>query len=81
MRLLNLKAGFSSEDDQPPDILFKPLKDGDTKWELRDYFGEKISREDVMGFLGDYYEERGWSRETGVPAEEKLRELGLEDST
>jgi hypothetical protein len=28
--------------------------------------------------LNDYYDERGWISETGVPSKKKLSELGLE---
>ena len=27
--------------------------------------------------LDEYYEARGWSRETGIPTKEKLQQLGL----
>jgi aldehyde:ferredoxin oxidoreductase len=30
--------------------------------------------------LDDYYDERGWDIETGIPTREKLEELGLEDT-
>jgi len=30
---------------------------------------------DVM--LDEYYELRGWNKETGIPTKEKLKELGL----
>jgi aldehyde:ferredoxin oxidoreductase len=29
--------------------------------------------------LDDYYDERGWDIKTGIPTEETLLELGLED--
>jgi aldehyde:ferredoxin oxidoreductase len=28
--------------------------------------------------LDDYYDERGWDKESGIPTPEKLKELGLE---
>jgi aldehyde:ferredoxin oxidoreductase len=31
----------------------------------------------VQKTLEDYFEARGWDRETGVPMKEKLEELGL----
>ncbi|MHA1261751.1 MAG: aldehyde ferredoxin oxidoreductase C-terminal domain-containing protein [Candidatus Freyarchaeota archaeon] len=29
--------------------------------------------------LDEYYEERGWSKETGIPTRQKLIELGLQE--
>jgi aldehyde:ferredoxin oxidoreductase len=78
MRALNLRAGFTRKDDEPPDIWFVPLRGEGRKWELRDYFGEKITREDLDRFIHDYYDERGWD-EGGRPTLEKLLDLGLEE--
>ena len=80
LRALNLMAGFTKKDDEPPDVWFMPLREEKIQLEIRDYFGEKITKEDVDGFLQDYYEERGWNQE-GMPTKEKLMELGLEDVT
>lgn len=58
-RELNQKAGFSKEDDLPPDIWFKPLKSPARDYEVYDYFlNRKLSRDDVLGYLQDYYAER-----------------------
>jgi len=46
---------------------------------LCDYFGTPLSKEDCERLLDEYYDERGWSTETGIPAEETLTGLGLED--
>lgn len=78
IKALNLKAGLTKKDDQPPDIWFVPMKGKDGQWEISDYFGEKIQRADVDQFLLDYYDERGWDAE-GRPTMEKLLDLGLED--
>jgi len=46
---------------------------------MMDYFrSTTLSREDVERLVEDYYDERGWDRETGIPTPEKLKELGLE---
>ncbi|RLB02881.1 MAG: hypothetical protein DRG55_01705, partial [Deltaproteobacteria bacterium] len=34
--------------------------------------------EDLGSMLDDYYELRGWDVTSGIPREEKLRELGLD---
>jgi aldehyde:ferredoxin oxidoreductase len=78
IRALNLRAGFTAADDAPPDIWSMALSGEGMEWELRDYFGEKITNEDVARFLRDYYEERGWD-EKGRPTVEKLLDLGLEE--
>ena len=40
--------------------------------------GAVLNRDTYDRLLDDYYESRGWDRETGVPAAGKLNELGLE---
>jgi aldehyde:ferredoxin oxidoreductase len=78
MRVLNLRAGITRKDDEPPDIWFVPLRGKGRQWELRDYFGEKITKADLDRFILDYYDERGWD-EGGRPTLEKLLDLGLEE--
>ena len=38
----------------------------------------QLTRKDLERFLDDYYDERGYDRENGLPTLDKLRELGLE---
>ncbi|MEI6127885.1 MAG: aldehyde ferredoxin oxidoreductase C-terminal domain-containing protein [Pseudomonadota bacterium] len=38
-----------------------------------------ITREMLDYMLDQYYELRGWDKETGIPSSEKLIELGLDD--
>ena len=46
---------------------------------MMDYFKNAIiTKEDTERMLDDYYDERGWDKETGEPTPEKLKELGLE---
>jgi aldehyde:ferredoxin oxidoreductase len=60
-RLFNIRAGFTRKDDTLPER----------------FFGSGgIDRAEFDKALDEYYHFRGWSNE-GVPAEEKLRELGL----
>jgi aldehyde:ferredoxin oxidoreductase len=78
-KLLNVRAGFSREDDRPPKAWFKPLKAGEKVLPIKDYFGTAtLTQEDVESFLDDYYDERGWDKRSGAPTPEKLKELGLE---
>jgi len=37
--------------------------------------------EDLERLLDDYYDERGWDVEKGIPTRKKLVELGLEEWT
>lgn len=41
--------------------------------------GERIDPERFGQLLDEYYDLRGWDRETGIPAREKLEELGLRE--
>lgn len=67
-RLFLVRAGFSRKDDtMPPRILREPLPDGPAKG--------MVCHLDEM--LTEYYQLRGWDQ-NGIPAEKKLRELGLE---
>lgn len=66
-RLFNLQAGFSSSDDTlPRRLLEEPMKGGPHK-------GRVV---ELSTMLPEYYKVRGWD-ENGVPAAEKLAELGL----
>ncbi len=40
--------------------------------------GAVLNRDTYDRLLDDYYESRGWDRETGIPSTAKLNELGLE---
>ncbi|MEA1945374.1 MAG: aldehyde ferredoxin oxidoreductase C-terminal domain-containing protein, partial [Euryarchaeota archaeon] len=64
-RIFNLRAGFSRADDTLPDRFFG--KDG-------------IDRSEFEDALSEYYRFRGWDPD-GVPADWKLKELGLDAIT
>jgi len=79
-KALNVRLGFSRKDDVFPDIWFEPLETSDRgTMVLCDYFGTALSREDCEALLDDYYEEREWDIETGIPNKKTLVALGLED--
>ncbi len=71
LRLANLKEGLSDADEAMPKHWFgdKGFKDYET--------GKPLTPEDSESMKKDYFEEWGWHRETGVPSEEFIRELGL----
>jgi aldehyde:ferredoxin oxidoreductase len=73
-RVFNAREGFSRADDTlPPRLMEEPIKTGNSA-------GQRISREDLDKMLDEYYEARGWDKETGLPTSEKLVELGLADT-
>jgi aldehyde:ferredoxin oxidoreductase len=79
-KLLNLRLGFGRKDDAAPDSWFEPIEaEGQVRC-LVDYYGQKgISKMDVERLLDEYYEARGWDRDTGIPLAEHLKSLGLEE--
>ncbi|MHA1643077.1 MAG: aldehyde ferredoxin oxidoreductase family protein [Promethearchaeota archaeon] len=66
-RLINCKLGVNREDDKLPQHLTKPLERGTTA-------GVKLNLENN---LKTYYQIRGWDWETGMPTEEKLKQLNI----
>jgi len=79
-KVLNVRLGFSRKDDVFPERWFEPLVTSDRgTMVLCDYFGKPLTKQDCEKLLDDYYDERGWDIETGIPTEKTLRELGLED--
>ncbi len=72
-KAFNVREGFTRDDDTLPDrLMTEPLKEGASK-------GHFISKDDLKQMLDEYYTERGWDINTGVPTREKLKELGLEN--
>jgi len=70
MRLLNIRRGFSAENDKLPKKLFKAISDGPSEGRRVDEAGFESMKSHYYGFLG-------WNAE-GVPVEAKKVELGLE---
>ena len=81
-KLLNVREGFDRKDDRAPDIWFKPLLWQGEEYRITDYYETStLTREDVERFLDDYYDERGYDIQNGLPTPQKLKELGLERMT
>jgi aldehyde:ferredoxin oxidoreductase len=60
LRFVNVREGFSMEDDMPPDDWFG-------KSPFREYVSERaLKKGDVLKMIREYYEEMGWSID-GVP--------------
>jgi len=72
IRMFNVREGIDRKDDSTIPKRFKePIPSGPAK-------GHKITDEDFNKLLDWYYEARGWN-EKGIPTEQKLTDLGLED--
>ena len=72
MRAYNVREGMLRDhDDWPQRFYDQPLKRGDET--------HTLSKETLDQSLHRYYELRGWDTKTGVPTQEKLRELQLHD--
>jgi len=69
-RGFNIRQGLTRKDDTLPDRFTKePMPDGFAK-------GQIVNLEPM---ISEYYECRGWDKDTGVPTRKKLEELGLEE--
>lgn len=78
-RIINAREGFSSLDDIVPPKWFIPLKGDNGDKPIMDYFGTRVLTEaDVYRMRDDYYEECGWDIETGMPSEDKIKELDID---
>jgi len=70
-RAFNVREGFSRKQDTlPKRLLTEPLHTRKAPGE-----GQIVSHQDE--FLDKYYQLRGWTKD-GIPAEKKLKEMGLE---
>ena len=68
-----VRDGLTRKDDTWPDRFFtEPLPEGPGK-------GAVVSKNTIEQVLDEYYGLRGWDKESGLPTEEKLIELGLHD--
>ncbi|MFQ5842811.1 MAG: aldehyde ferredoxin oxidoreductase family protein [Thermodesulfobacteriota bacterium] len=72
-RAFLVREGIRRKDDAVVGRLgSEPIKSGPFK-------GERIDPQKFSQLLDEYYDLRGWDRETGIPAGKKLEELGLKD--
>ncbi len=73
-RMFNLKEGFTRKDDTLPERFFKePTNRG-----LPIVKGKKIDRKKFNQMIKEYYELHAWNEE-GIPTEETLKKLGLDE--
>ncbi|MDY7035622.1 MAG: aldehyde ferredoxin oxidoreductase C-terminal domain-containing protein [Thermodesulfobacteriota bacterium] len=83
VKALNVREGFSRKDDVFSEKLYEPMrsvKHPEIEKSLTDYYGiETRTEEDIEKMKDEYYAERGWNVEKGIPTKEKLEEIGLAD--
>jgi aldehyde:ferredoxin oxidoreductase len=79
LKVLNLREGFTREDDKFPDRWFESMVRHGEKTYLEDYFGKRLLRRDCEKILDDYYDECGWDIKLGIPTRKKVMDVGLED--
>jgi len=73
LKVYNVRQGLTRKDDDWPDKFYTEImSEGPSK-------GAVLSRDTIKQVLDEYYELRGWDKETGLPTVEKLTELGLSD--
>ena len=71
-RCFNAREGITRKDDYlPPRFTEDPLPEGPSK-------GQRFSKEELGHMLDDYYDLRGWDKDTGMPLKKRLNELGLD---
>jgi aldehyde:ferredoxin oxidoreductase len=70
-RLFNLREGFTAEDDQLPERVMTAFDEGPIE-------GSGISPQDFVWFRKRFYERMGWDPDSGVPGEECLGRLELD---
>jgi aldehyde:ferredoxin oxidoreductase len=81
--LLNVREGIMGEDYEPPALWLehteKPIRVGNRELYATDWFGRRITKNEIYKWMRDYYTERGWDIKNRIPTRENLRELGLEE--
>jgi len=70
-RMINVREGFTRDDDVLPARLHGPLEGGPLT-------GRSIDRADFEAAISALYELKGWNPATGVPTSERLHRLRLE---
>jgi len=72
-RCFNVREGIRRKDDSIPKRLCLVPTFGPSSQDSK----RATSKEELDAMLDEYYQARGWEKETGIPSEQKLRELGL----
>lgn len=79
-KLINIREGFTRIEDKVPETWLRPMESPEGKIVLMDYYATKpLTKGDIEKILQDYYDERGWDIEKGIPTKEKLSQLNLSE--
>jgi len=71
-RMFNARDGFSRNEDTLPERFFSgTLSTGIAK-------GQVLEKKDFSYMLDDYYQLRGWDKKMGIPKNETLQRLGID---
>ena len=80
IKAINVREGFSRKDDSLPERWFEPLQAEGKEVRLMDYYRkQELTKDDLNAMLDEYYTERGWNVEKGIPTKELLTNLGMAD--
>ena len=71
-RLFQVREGISRRDDKLPERFFEESIPGGP------HKGAMMTKEELDLMLDEFYESHGWDK-NGIPTQERLRELGLEE--
>ena len=71
-RMFNMREGLRRKDDLVPERIQQQPALGYYEKEAQ------CAIRNFDGMLDEYYETRKWDKKTGMPSNEKLKELGLE---
>jgi aldehyde:ferredoxin oxidoreductase len=70
-RMFNIREGFTRQDDTLPSRLFNQAATrGPSK-------GEVVDKEAFENMLNEYYQCMGWDPISGIPTDQKIRELEI----
>jgi aldehyde:ferredoxin oxidoreductase len=71
LRLANIREGLGRKEESLPEQWFEAAG-------FKNYMSEEpLRRDEAREMIGDYYEEWGWDRNSGIPTPARLGELGL----
>lgn len=78
-KMLNVREGFNRNDDCFPHVWLEPKHTPERTMILKTLYARKEVHEQMLEhILDEYYHERGWDIEKGIPTPEKLKSLKLE---
>ena len=71
------------EDYAPPTLWLqhteKPIQVDTGDYYATNWFGKRITKDDIYEWMREYYSEREWDVEKRIPTKKKLKKLGLEE--